>query len=254
MQFQGPQTRFFTCERECYAIPRHDRSSEAEDTSLSLLERLVHDATGLGVAIPQHDAARMLRLLDELERWNRTYNLTAIRQREDMVTHHLLDSLAIQPDLHGSTIADVGTGAGFPGLPLAVVNPERRFTLIDSAGKKIRFINHAAHMLGLVNVEGVHARVESLQPDRPYDTVVARAFAALPEMLEKIAPLCGEHTHVLAMKGKWPEDEVAGVPADWTVERSRVLSIPGLGEDRCVITLIRTAPAAHPTRRERPPA
>ena len=193
----------------------------------------------MDVTLTERDASRLLQLLDELERWNRTYNLTAITKREDMVTHHLLDSLAIHADLQGSSIADVGTGAGFPGLPLAVLNPGRRFTLIDSAGKKIRFVNHAAHMLGLTNVEGVHSRVESMHPETPFDTVVTRAFAALPEMLEQVAPLCGPQTRVLAMKGKWPREELAELPPDWRVERSRDLAVPGLGEARCVIVLAR---------------
>jgi 16S rRNA (guanine527-N7)-methyltransferase len=193
----------------------------------------------MGVTLTESDAARLERLLDELERWNRTYNLTAITKREDMVTHHLLDSLAVHADLHGTSIADVGTGAGFPGLPLAVLSPERRFKLIDSAGKKIRFVSHAAHALGLTNVEGLHARVESLQPEKPFDTVVTRAFAPLPEMLEKISPLCGPETHVLAMKGKWPREEVAAVPPGWRVASSRDLVIPGLKEARCAIVLTR---------------
>ena len=193
----------------------------------------------MDVTLTERDASRLLQLLDELERWNRTYNLTAITKREDMVTHHLLDSLAIHADLQGSSIADVGTGAGFPGLPLAVLNPGRRFTLIDSAGKKIRFVNHAAHMLGLTNVEGVHSRVESMHPETPFDTVVTRAFAALPEMLEQVAPLCGPQTRVLAMKGKWPREELAELPPDWRIERSRDLAVPGLGEARCVIVLTR---------------
>ena len=193
----------------------------------------------MDVALTERDAARLLQLLDELERWNRTYNLTAITKREDMVTHHLLDSLAVHADLHGSSIADVGTGAGFPGLPLAVLNPERRFTLIDSAGKKIRFVNHAAHALGLTNVAGVHSRVESMHPEQPFDTVVTRAFAALPDMLENVSPLCGPHTRVLAMKGKWPSDELAALPPDWHVENSRDLVVPGLHEARCVISLTR---------------
>jgi 16S rRNA (guanine527-N7)-methyltransferase len=193
----------------------------------------------MDVTLTGRDASRLLQLLDELERWNRTYNLTAITKREDMVTHHLLDSLAIHADLQGSSIADVGTGAGFPGLPLAVLNPERRFTLIDSAGKKIRFVNHAAHMLGLTNVEGVHSRVESMHPEKPFDTVVTRAFAALPEMLEQVAPLCGPQTRVLAMKGKWPREELAELPPGWRIERSRDLAVPGLGEARCVIVLTR---------------
>src|SRR3569833_618713 len=165
----------------------------------------------MGVELREPEAARMQQLLDELERWNRTYNLTAITKHEDMVTHHLLDSLAVHPELHGTRIADVGTGAGFPGLPLAVLSPDRRFTLIDSAGKKIRFVSHAAHALGLTNVEAEHARVESLHPERPFDTIVARAFAPLPEMLNRVLPLSGPDTHVLAMKGKWPREEVAAI-------------------------------------------
>jgi 16S rRNA (guanine527-N7)-methyltransferase len=193
----------------------------------------------MGVALTEADAARLERLLDELERWNRTYNLTAITQREDMITHHLLDSLAVQADIHGTSIADVGTGAGFPGLPLAVLNPERRFKLIDSAGKKIRFVSHAAHALGLANVEGLHARVESLVPEKPFDTIVTRAFAPLAEMLEKVSPLCGPGTRVLAMKGKWPREEVAAIPQRWRVASSRELVIPGLEEARCAIVLTR---------------
>ena len=201
--------------------------------------RLIHDAKSMDVALTERDASRLLQLLDELERWNRTYNLTAITKREDMVTHHLLDSLAVHSDLHGSSIADVGTGAGFPGLPLAVLNPERRFTLIDSAGKKIRFVNHAVHALGLTNAAGVHSRVESMHPETPFDTVVTRAFAALPEMLEQVAPLCGPQTRVLAMKGKWPREELAALPPGWRVESSRELAVPGLDEARCVIVLTR---------------
>jgi 16S rRNA (guanine527-N7)-methyltransferase len=206
---------------------------------LSVVDRLVHDAKSMGIELTEPGAARLQQLLDELERWNRTYNLTAITKPEDMVTHHLLDSLAVNPELQGTMIADVGTGAGFPGLPLAVLNPERRFTLIDSAGKKIRFVSHVAHALGLTNVEGLHARVESLRPERPFDTIVTRAFAPLPEMLEKVAPLCGPATRVLAMKGKWPREEIAAIPVGWRVVRSRDLVVPGLKESRCAIVLTR---------------
>jgi len=193
----------------------------------------------MGVELTEPDAVRLQQLLDELARWNRTYNLTAITKHEDMVTHHLLDSLAVNPELQGTLIADVGTGAGFPGLPLAVLNPERRFTLIDSAGKKIRFVSHVAHSLGLTNVEGLHSRVESLRPEKPFDTIVTRAFAPLPEMLEKVTPLCGPQTRVLAMKGKWPREEIAAIPVGWRVVHSRDLVIPGLKESRCAIVLTR---------------
>ncbi len=203
--------------------------------SLSIVERLVRDAATLGVPLSTPDAERLVRLLDELERWNRTYNLTAIRDREAMLTHHLLDSLSIHPDLRGSTVADVGTGAGFPGLPLAVVNPERRFTLIDSNGKKIRFVRHAARELGLDNVEGVHGRVESVR--RTFDTVVTRAFSALPDLIAEVEHLCGPETRVLAMKGKWPQGEIDALPAGWQHGESHALAVPGLDEARCVVVL-----------------
>ena len=203
---------------------------------MTAAERLVHGAATLGVNLTGADAARLLRLLDELERWNRTYNLTAIRDREAMLTHHLLDSLSVHPDLLGTTVADVGTGAGFPGLPLAMLNPERRFTLVDSNGKKIRFVQHAARQLGLANVEGLHGRVETIQ-GRSFDTVVARAFAALPALVANIDPLCGPQTRVLAMKGKWPQDEIDALPAEWHQQSSRELTIPGLNEARCVVVL-----------------
>jgi len=203
-----------------------------------MLERLVHDAAALGVPLSEHDAARLRQLLEELARWNNRFNLTGITDLESMVTHHLLDSLAVHRYLHGQSIADVGTGAGFPGLPLALVNPERRFTLIDSNGKKIRFVSHAVRTLGLMNVEPLQARVETLRPERPFDTVLARAFAPLPQLLEAVAPLCGSSTRVLAMKGKWPQSELEALPPLWRVAESHTLSVPGLAEARCLIVLI----------------
>jgi 16S rRNA (guanine527-N7)-methyltransferase len=203
-----------------------------------MAQRLVHDAAALGVALTEHDAARLRQLLEELARWNQHFNLTGLTDLESMLTHHLLDSLAVHRYLHGAAIADVGTGAGFPGLPLALVNPERRFTLIDSNGKKIRFVSHAVRTLDLVNVEPLQARVETLRPERPFDTVLARAFAPLPQLLETIAPLCGSETRVLAMKGKWPKSELEELPPLWRVAESHTLEVPGLAEDRCLIVLM----------------
>jgi len=208
-----------------------------------MLQRLVHDAAALGVALTEHDAARLRQLLEELAHWNRRYNLTGIADLESMVSHHVLDSLAVHRYLHGASIADVGTGAGFPGLPLALVNPERRFTLIDSNGKKIRFVSHAVRTLGLMNVEPLQARVETLRPERPFDTVLARAFAPLPQLLESVAPLCGSETRVLAMKGKWPQAELDALPPLWRIADSHKLTVPGLPEARCLIVLM--SGAAH---------
>jgi 16S rRNA (guanine527-N7)-methyltransferase len=203
----------------------------------SLLQRLMCDAATLGVVLTEEDGLRLCALLDELTRWNKTYNLTAITNPEKMLTHHLLDSLAIHADLVGERIADVGTGAGFPGLPLALTQPARRFTLIDSNGKKIRFVAHAARLLGLANVEALQARVEELAPAQAFDTVVARAFAPLAELLQQVAPLAGPATRVLAMKGKRPDEEMACLPRNWRLVAERSLLIPGLREARCLITL-----------------
>ncbi len=200
----------------------------------------MRDAASLGVCVGGTQARALLALLDELVRWNRAYNLTAIRTRADMVTQHLLDSLAVHADLAGTRIADAGTGAGFPGLPLAVVSPQRHFTLIDSVTKKIRFVAHAIGQLGLTNATAVHSRVEALAPGVPFDTVVARAFAPLPKMLPQVAGLCGPGTRVLAMKGRWPHDELASLPAGWRVRGSRELTVPHLAAARCVIVLQRT--------------
>lgn len=204
---------------------------------MSPTERLTRDAAVLGVNLTPAGAGRLFALLDELERWNRSYNLTAIESREEMVTHHLLDSLSISPDLAGTRIADVGTGAGFPGLPLAIANPERQFTLIDSSGKKTRFIAHAVRTLELRNVTAVHSRAETLRPKVPFDTVTARALAPLPELLALLEPLCGPKTRVLAMKGRWPAEELERLPAPWRLTGSRALKVPGLDAERCVLNL-----------------
>lgn len=206
---------------------------------------LIEAAGSFGTPLAPASADRLLKLIDELLRWNRTYNLTAITRRDEMITHHLLDSLSVQSALRGATVADVGTGAGFPGLPLAVVEPQRRFTLIDSNNKKVRFVSHAAHLLGLSNVEAVHSRSESFKTTKPFDTVIARAFAALPELLKLVTPLCGPQTRVLAMKGKRPDEEIAGVPSSWRVLEVRPLRVPGLNEERHLVTLQRAEGTQH---------
>jgi 16S rRNA (guanine527-N7)-methyltransferase len=200
-------------------------------------ERAALTAGARQLAVDLDDAAvtALLRLLDELERWNRAYNLTAITDRAQMLTHHLLDSLSVAPFVQGSTLADVGTGAGFPGLPLALIAPQRRCVLMDSNGKKQRFVAHAARTLGLANVEALHARVEEVRPAQPFDTVVARACAALPQLLAWVAPLCGPGTRVLAMKGRLPAQEMAAVAPPWVIEQAVPLQVPGLNEERHLI-------------------
>ncbi len=201
-------------------------------------QRLIEDASAMGIALDQTQAARLLRLLDELSIWNRSYSLTAITTREAMISAHVLDSLAAQPDLAGVLIADVGTGAGFPGLPLAVLEPHRNFTLIDSVAKKIRFVSHAARTLDLPNVTALQARVESLSPITPFDTVMARAYAALPDLLGSVQGLCGPATRVVALKGRYPQDELAELPRGWRLAEVRALRIPRLEAERHILSFV----------------
>lgn len=206
------------------------------------IQQLIQGAAALNSGLTQAQAGQLLRLMEELTRWNRSFNLTSITRREAMLTHHLLDSLAVDPYLKalsapGQTVADVGTGAGFPGLPLALVNPGLRFTLIDSAGKKIRFVSHAAHAMGLKNVEAVNARAEQLRPPAPFTFIVARALAALPQLVSQVQGLTGPGSRVLAMKGRRPDEELAGLPPSWEVEGLHVLTVPGLAAERTLVIL-----------------
>jgi len=204
-------------------------------------QQLIDDAGALGVPLNEAQATSALRLLDELAVWNRAYSLTAITERAAMIRSHLLDSLSAYGELTGSRVADVGTGAGFPGLPLALVSPQREFTLIDSVAKKLRFITHAVRTLQLTNVTTVQARVESQSPNVPYDIVMARAFAALPDLVERVQGLCGPKTRVIAFKGQYPADELAELPRGWRLEHSRAIHIPHLNADRHLISLVRQA-------------
>jgi 16S rRNA (guanine527-N7)-methyltransferase len=201
--------------------------------------RLIDAARELGVTLNADQAAGLLRLLDELASWNRHYNLTAITERESMIRAHLLDSLSAQADLHGTLVADVGTGAGFPGLPLALAEPQRAFTLIDSVAKKIRFVSHAVRVLGLTNVTVLNARAESLTPESAFDTVIARAFGPLADLLEAVRGLCGPATRVVALKGHYPSDELAELPRGWRLAQVRARQIPGLQAERHILSFVR---------------
>jgi 16S rRNA (guanine527-N7)-methyltransferase len=201
-------------------------------------------AAQLGVPLAPAQLERFELLVQELLRWNRAYNLTAITNPDEILTHHLLDSLSVHQDLAGLTVADVGTGAGFPGLPLAIVNPERQFTLIDAVDKKLRFIDHVARALSLGNVRTLHGRVEQLNAAEPFDTVIARAFAPLPRLASLVEPLCSARSRVIAMKGHWPEpsgSEGDGeqLSAHWRIESVRQVVVPALSEARNILILRR---------------
>jgi 16S rRNA (guanine527-N7)-methyltransferase len=205
-------------------------------------QRLLAGARALGIALTDPRTDALLRLLRELREWSRAYNLTAVTAPQAMLTHHLLDSLAANAELSGSSVADVGTGAGFPGLPLAILHPEIRFTLIDSAAKKVRFVAHCVRALGLGNVAALHGRAEQLAAAGPFDTVMARACAPLPELLRIVAPLCGPATRVVALKGRYPAAEIAALPRGWRLVAARPVTVPGLGAERHLLRLVRRPP------------
>ncbi len=171
--------------------------------------------------------AKLEQLLDELERWNRKINLTAIRDRDEMVTAHLADSLVAEPLIEGSSVLDVGTGPGFPGLPLAIARPDLSFTLLDSNNKKIQFVQHAAGVLGLDNVEAVWARTEDYAPGRRFDSVTARALATVPRLLELAGKHVGEDGVFVALKGREFAEELEDVTDEWDYTVTP-LSVPGL--------------------------
>lgn len=194
----------------------------------------------LGQLLNDRQAAAMLRLLDELERWNRKFNLTAVRDRGEMLALHILDSLAVRPWLHGDSILDLGTGAGFPGLPLAIAETDRRFVLLDGNNKKIQFVRHAAMMLGLDNVTAVKARAEDYAPGERFDTVTARAVAELATLVDVAGHLVREDGVFVALKGRYPAEEMDQLPDDWETS-VHVLSVPGLAAgSRHVALLQRT--------------
>ena len=166
-------------------------------------------------------------LLDELQRWNRKFNLTAVRDRGTMVTAHIEDSLSARPLLHGDRVLDVGTGAGFPGLPLAIVEPQRQFVLVDSNNKKIQFVQHAAGVLGLSNVTAVWSRTEDYAPGERFDTVIARAVATLARLIEIAGHHVGEDGVFVALKGRHPAEELQELPPGWECTVTE-LQVPGL--------------------------
>lgn len=184
--------------------------------------------------------SRLLAYLDLLEQWNRAYNLTAVRQRADMVTRHLLDSLAVLPWIPGGRLLDAGSGAGLPGVPLAIARPDLDVTLLDSAGKKIRFLEHVRRELGLRNATPVQARLEDWAPagpnSAPFDAIISRAFASLAAFAAAARHLAGA-ARLLAMKGRYPAAELAELP-DWLrVESVERLAVPGLQEERHLVIM-----------------
>jgi 16S rRNA (guanine527-N7)-methyltransferase len=193
----------------------------------------------LGVALPGGGAAKLAAYLALLAKWNRTYNLTAIREPERMVTHHALDSLAIVPALPSRAIRvlDVGSGGGLPGIPIAIARPDAEVVMIDSSGKKATFLAQAAIELPLANASSVATRVEDYAPARRFDVVVSRAFADLATFVRLARRHVAPDGALYAMKGVRPDEELADLPDDVEVIAERKLDVPGLDGTRHLIVM-----------------
>jgi 16S rRNA (guanine527-N7)-methyltransferase len=215
--------------------------SPGADGQSALAARLDAGLAALGVAADQAQRERLLALIALLTRWNRAYNLTAVRDPLEMIPRHLLDSLAVLPWVRQGPVLDVGTGAGLPGLPLAILKPELAFTLLDSNAKKLRFVRQAVLDLGLGNVDVVQARIEAYRPEVNFATIAARAVSSLAELCRDCAPLAAPGGRLLALKGREPEQELAALAAaalpgvqarDAVIHR---LGVPMLDAARCLI-------------------
>lgn len=208
---------------------------------MSLRIRLHQGIQELGIIVPESAVERLLQYVELLQKWNKVHNLTAVREPEKMITHHLLDSLSVLPHLPGGRVLDVGSGAGLPGIPLALARPDWRVTLLDCNHKKTAFLRQASIELELANIEVSAERVESWRPDRPFDTVVSRAFSDLPEFAGLAGHLVSPDGVLAAMKGVHPFEELAQLPAGYRVEKVVPLSVPGLDAERHLV-LVRRAP------------
>ncbi|HAC6655174.1 TPA_asm: 16S rRNA (guanine(527)-N(7))-methyltransferase RsmG [Salmonella enterica subsp. enterica serovar Abortusovis] len=201
---------------------------------LNKLSRLLADA---GISLTDHQKTLLVAYVDMLHKWNKAYNLTSVRDPNEMLVRHILDSIVVAPYLQGQRFIDVGTGPGLPGIPLAIVLPDAHFTLLDSLGKRVRFLRQVQHELKLENITPVQSRVEAYPSEPPFDGVISRAFASLNDMVSWCHHLPGEKGRFYALKGQLPGDEIALLPDDFSVESVEKLRVPQLEGERHLVII-----------------
>lgn len=199
---------------------------------------LIEGLHSLGLQVPTDAPARLCAYLRLLERWNRVYNLTAVRRPEDMVSRHLLDSLSILPWVRGPRVLDVGSGAGLPGIPLAVARPQWEFYLLDSNAKRTRFMQQAIAELKLTHTQVVRCRLQDYYPETRFASLVTRAYATLAELTADSVRLCAADGCLLTMKGVYPHDELKHVSPAWQIVGVHRLTVPGLDAERHLVELV----------------
>lgn len=212
-------------------------SSSRELSPAQLDSALKEGIAAQGLQVEDQARAAMLQYLGLLQRWNKAYNLTSIKDPAQMLSYHLLDSLSIGPHLQGQSFIDVGTGAGLPGIPLAVTHPDKTFSLLDSNGKKIRFLFQIKTALKLGNVKEMQGRVEEYKPEQRYDGVISRAFASLTDMIEGSEHLLVAGGRFYAMKGRYPDKELSALPKGYKVEQAIELEVPTLDQQRHLVII-----------------
>lgn len=202
---------------------------------LAFQKQLIADCERMSIPLTDTQASSLITYLALLAKWNKTYNLTAVRQPDEMLSRHLVDSLSILPYATGDNILDVGTGPGLPGIPLAIMRPQQRFTLLDSNSKKTRFITQSVIELGLKNVSVCHARVEEARFKQSFDQVVSRAFTSLANMVELCSHQLSDSGQFLAMKGIAPTGETEQLGQQYQIEKTVKLEVPGCAAQRHLI-------------------
>ncbi|MGE9553343.1 16S rRNA (guanine(527)-N(7))-methyltransferase RsmG [Erwinia amylovora] len=193
------------------------------------------------ISLSDQQINQLVGYVELLHKWNKAYNLTSVRDPEQMLVRHILDSIVVDPHLQGSRFIDVGTGPGLPGVPLAIVRPDAHFTLLDSLGKRIRFLKQVQHELKLSNITPVQSRVEDFSAEPPFDGVISRAFASLNDMLNWCHHLPAQQGHFYALKGVVPQDEITALPAGFTLNRVVRLSVPQLEGERHLVVITPSA-------------
>ena len=206
---------------------------------MNLLQQLQKMLAQTELEVTELQQNQLVQLVELLDKWNKAYNLTSVREPHQMLVKHIMDSIVVSPYLQGQRLIDVGTGPGLPGLPLAILNPDKKFILLDSLGKRLRFIRQAVLALGLKNVEFVQSRVEEYQPEEKFDVVLSRAFASLQDMLFWCKHLPNENGHFLALKGQFPEQEIAQLDKQFEFIESISLHVPNLEGERCLVKVKR---------------